>query len=430
MKGHLVMSRKERRKQVILAGVKEGRVDLKTAAVQLEISYRQCRRSYQRYLLEGDAGLIHQSRQRASNRKKAESFKQEVLAYYQEKLMGFGPTFATEKLATAGYTLDHDTLRLWLCRENLWVARRQRAPYRHQRERRQRFGELVQMDGSHHQWFGIEKSCLMNMVDDATTHTLARLYPEETTEGAMRTLWRWIELYGIPQALYVDRKTVYVTEREATLEEALAGAVPLTAFGKACYQLGIELIKAWSPQAKGRVERSHAVYQDRFVKELKWRHIQTLTEANEILESGFCDELNQRFACKPASTEDAHRPLSAEYPLTEIFCINETRVLRNDWTFSYQARCYQVLKPVGTLKPKEKITIRTRLDQTQSFLYQNQFLAVIHLEQRPKAMTKIENKSSAFPVFPKPMTHPWKQLSFQRAQLNKLKKTLAAGQGF
>ncbi|MBS0351154.1 MAG: DDE-type integrase/transposase/recombinase [Proteobacteria bacterium] len=172
-------------------------------------------------------------------------------------------------------------------------------PHHCQQERRHRFGELVQMDGSHHSWIGTEKSCLMNMVDDATGLTLARLFPEETTEGAMRTLWNWIDLYGIPQALYVDRKTVYVTSREPTIEEELAGESPLTAFGKACQKLGITLIKAWSPQAKGRVERSHAVYQDRLFKELKLQQIQNLSEANHLLTKDFCEELNQRFHLIP-----------------------------------------------------------------------------------------------------------------------------------
>lgn len=424
MKGHLLMSQKERRRQLILEGVKENRLTLKMAALQLGISYRQCRRAYQRYLKEGEQGLLHKSRGNLSNRRKSLVFKEEVLNYYQENLSGFGPTFATEKLIAAGYTLDHDTLRRWLCQAGLWQVHRQRAVYRSQRERRQRFGELIQMDGSHHHWFGSEKSCLINMVDDATGRTLARLYPEETTEGVMRTLWDWIALYGIPQALYVDRKTVYVTSREPTLEEELAGEEPLTAFGKACQKLGIVLIKAWSPQAKGRVERNHAVYQDRLVKEFKLQRINTLSEANTLLGMGFCHELNQRFACLPMSEDDAHRPLTPDVILADIFCMEITRVVRNDWTFRHDNHCYQIYKTSqASVRPKARITVRTRLDRTQTVFYQGHCLSYGILEQRPKAVPR-----PAKLVYRSPLNHPLKQASFKRMQAKKL-SALVAGQG-
>src|SRR5690606_23484094 len=164
-------------------------------------------------------------------------------------------------------------------------------PHRERRERRARFGELVQVDGSHHRWFGPDgrQCCLMNLVDDATGCTYSLMFEEETTEAAMQVLWGWITRYGIPQALYVDRKSVYITDREPTVEEQLAGQEPLTAFGHACAKLGIQLITAYSPQAKGRVERNHAVYQDRLVKELRLQGLTTIAEANTLLTCGFVD---------------------------------------------------------------------------------------------------------------------------------------------
>lgn len=427
MEGHLLMSKKERTRKVLFEGVKEKRLTLKVVAQNLELSYRQCCRSYQRYLKQGDKGLLHQSRGRKSNRGKTEEFKKSILKYYQEKLEGFGPTLASEKLSKAGYNMDHETLRRWLLKAGLWSKCRKRSIYRRQRERRHRFGELVQMDGSHHVWFGEERNCLMNMVDDATSKTYARLYEEETTEAAMRTLWGWIERYGIPLALYVDRKNVYVTERDSTLEEQLAGEEPLTAFGKACKKLGIHLIKARSPQAKGRVERSHGVYQDRFVKELKLENKHSIQEGNDILQRGFCDDLNDRFACLPAKQEDAHRPVPSGMMLTDIFCYEETRVLTNDWTLSHKNKWYQIHKESCVkLRPGLKLNVRTHLDGNIVILYKDEPLkhSVIKKPEKVKSPTIIKAINSYKP----PMDHPYKRASFERMQAKKL-KTLAARQG-
>jgi hypothetical protein len=421
MEGHLLMSKKERSRQVIFEGVKEGRITLKTASVSLKISYRQCRRSYQRYQKQGAEGLLHASRARPSNRGKPIMLKEAVLQLYQTKFEGFGPTLASEKLAKLGYKVDHETLRRWLLEANLWQKCRKRHVYRRRRERRACFGELVQMDGSHHVWFGEDRKCLMNMVDDATTTTYARLYEEETTEAAMRTLWGWIERYGIPVALYTDRKNVYVTEREPTLEEELAGVEPLTAFGKACSKLGIHIIKACSPQAKGRVERNHGVYQDRFVKELKLENKESLVLANEVLQQYFCDDLNERFACSPTSTQDAHRPVPEGINLADIFCYEEPRVLNNDWTFSYRNNRYQIDKASSTgLGPRSKLTVRTYLAGHFVVLYKDRFLKH-HLAGKPRATPKPIPPAKASTAYKPPMSHPYKQASFERMQVKKLR---------
>ena len=210
-------------------------------------------RSYKRYREDGDRGLVHRSRGRPSNRAKPEEFRREVLKRYDEKYEDFGPTFVAEKLAEEGLVLDHETLRRWLLAENKWKKKRRRGKHRSRRERKAHFGELVQLDGSHHRWFGPEHpgSCLMNMVDDATGTTLSSMADEETTEAAMGTLWLWIERYGVPSALYTDKKNVFVTDREPTIEEQLAGMEPrrCVAFGKACEKLEIEIITANSPRA-------------------------------------------------------------------------------------------------------------------------------------------------------------------------------------
>jgi len=176
--------------------------------------------------------------------------------------------FAHEKLAEQDLEVDHETLRRWLLQAGLWQKRRKRREHRSRRERRAHFGELVQMDGSPRHWLGNEapEHCLMELVDDATGNTLSLMDTAETTALAMRTLWWWIDRFGVPRALYTDKKNIYVSDRQPTVEEQVAGEEPLTPFGKICQNLGIEIIAANSPQAKGRVERKHGVYQDRFLK--------------------------------------------------------------------------------------------------------------------------------------------------------------------
>ena len=270
------MSTKERERLKIFERVRRGELRKKDAAVLCGLDYRYTRRLYKRYCALGDRGLVHQGRGRQSNRAYGSEFKAAVLKRYQERYSDFGPTLAVEKLAPEGYVLDHEALRGWLRQAGLWQQRRKRARHRSWRERRGHFGELVQLDGSHHKWFeerGL-KCCLMNMVDDAQGTTLSLLAAEETSFAAMET----------------D-----------------SGEEVWTHFGWACKQLGIEIITAPSPEAKGRVERDHGIYQDRLVKELRLAGISTIAAANEFLAAGFCEQLNRKFAVAPRSAVDYHR---------------------------------------------------------------------------------------------------------------------------
>jgi len=389
MKGHLLMSAKERRRKVEFEDIRKGRLTIKEASARLGLSYRHCRRSYKRFREEGDVGLVHRRRGRPSNRAKPQALKEAVLLRYQERYEGFGPVLAMEKLAEEGYVLGRETLRRWLIEHGLYRPQRKGARHRKRRERKAHFGELVQMDGSHHQWFGDEEpaSCLMDMVDDATGMTVALMDEQETTSLAMRTLWRWLRRYGIPRALYTDKKNVFVTNREPTIEEQLAGAEPMTEFGKACKKLGIEIIAANSPQAKGRVERKHGVFQDRFVKELKLQGIYRIEEANELLQNGFVEALNRKFARPPRNQTDLHRPAPTKRELREIFCFEKTRGVANDWTVRCENRFYQILKRNAPLpRPGDKVTVRRLLDGTIQLLYRDKKLRFNEIAQ-PAAPT-------------------------------------------
>jgi len=421
MEGHLLMSQKERKRKSAFDAVQSGRLSLRVASEQLNLSYRQCRRSYRRFREEGDAGLVHRSRGRPSNRRLPQKVRERALQRYRERYSGWGPTLAAEKLAGEGLVVDHETLRRLLMTEGLWVNHRKRAKHRQRRERKQHFGELLQLDGSHHAWFGQGRglSCLMDVVDDATGERLALLAPEETTEAAMRLLWQWIECYGIPQAIYVDKKSVYVALREPTLEEQLANVEPRTAFGAACAKLGIELIAAHSPQAKGRIERTHGVYQDRFVKELALRRITTLATANKLLQNGFTEELNTKFARAPVRTADFHRPIPKGLDLADVFCFEQWRTVQNDWTVRCHNRHYQILEQNRPLpKPKDKVLVRTRLDGSVHLLFRDQpveFRLISTRELRGRLKAQDAQEPPVQPPRPprqrpKPAAdHPWRR---------------------
>lgn len=417
MEGHLLMSHQELERKRVLEQVLEGRLTLQKASELLKLSYRQTLRVYERFKESGAKGLIHRSRGRSSNRRFPEAFRRKVLRRYQERYepLELGPTLVAEKLAAEDLKVDHETLRRWLIADGHWVKRRKRAKHRTRRERRHHFGELVQMDGSHHAWFGADKpkACLMHMVDDATGVGLAFVAEQETTEAAMKTLWLWIERYGVPQALYTDKKNVFVSDREPTLEEQLAGEHPLTEFARACKKLGIGIITANSPQAKGRVERKHGVLQDRFLAELALRGIKTIPSANKILQQGFMDELNAKFAIEPISPEDFHRPVPASVNLADVFCFEVQRTLTNDWTIRHKNRYYQITKDNKPLpRPKDKILMRWRLNGELVLLYKNKPLQFNAFT--PRQFERYDNKQRPIvpdrpPASSKKTGSPWKQ---------------------
>ncbi len=389
----LIMSKKELRRKSILDLVQIGQLSLKDASQRLDVSYRQIRRINQRYSKEGDTGLIHKNRGKVSPRKLPLEMKQNVLALYQEKYWDFGPTLASEKLLEEdGYQLHAETLRLWLKEAGLWQNHRQRKAHRKRRNRRDRFGELLQLDGSIHAWItGIDvKQCLMNLVDDATGKTLSLMDIGETTAGAFRLLNGWIKLHGIPMAIYVDLKSLYVSPKALQAEEGWTEPEWLTHFSSACKELGIEIIKAYSPQAKGRVERSHGVYQDRLVKEIRLKKIQTIEEVNHLLRSGFVDALNKKFMKTPHCLEDAHITLLPDQRLDDILCWKYSRIVSNDFVIRFENQLFQIDKCYGqAIRPKQTITLKRHLNGRISLWSKGQKIGYHTIEQREeKALEK------------------------------------------
>src|SRR5258708_12708582 len=341
------MSARELTRVEVLSRVKAGTLSVGSAATVLGVSYRQAKRLARRYRTEGAKGLQHRSAGGASNHARPTAERARVLRLVREKYSGtvdvrFGPTLAAEHLASEDGLKGHrDTLRRGMLAAGLWSRARKRAPHRQRRARKAHFGELVQLDGSFHDWYETRgpRGCLMNLVDDATGRTLARLGGEETIWAAADVLRRWIEAYGVPLALYTDWKNVYV--RVPNAEEQVTGAVPLTQFGRMCASLEIQIIAASSPQAKGRVERNHGTHQDRLVKKLRRLRIADATAANAFLETTYLPEHNARFTQGPASTDDFHRRTPSRTTLDRVFQLEETRVLSHDWGIRYDTRYFQ-----------------------------------------------------------------------------------------
>lgn len=259
----LIMSKKELERKTLLEGYRHGKLTLLDCSIRLEISYRQMKRIWKNYLIEGDAGLCHKNRGNKPHNAYSEEFKAKILNLYQEKYREFGPRFAAEKMQEDDKERIHEeTLRLWLKEKGLWSKKRKRVVYRERRERKPCFGELLQIDGSIHHWFSDERcDCLLNMVDDATGITFALLDTGETTYILLTCLKKWIEKYGIPKAVYVDLKSVYVGTKhfKSPYDDGL-DKEGFSVFERVCRQLGIQIIRAYSPQAKGRVERKHGVF--------------------------------------------------------------------------------------------------------------------------------------------------------------------------
>jgi transposase len=361
--GRTAMSTKELKRAGVLARVKAGTLSLRSAAALMDVSYRQAKRLYVRYRQQGGAGLKHRSAGRASNRATKGKVRTRVLALIRAKYGGevgvrFGPTLAAEHLASEdGLAINHDTLRRWMLAAGLWSRARKHSPYRRRRERKAHFGELVQLDGSVHPWFEDRgpSSCLLTLVDDATGTTLGRFGAQETIWAAVGVLRAWIDRSGIPQALYTDWKNVYV--RGPNEEERVTGAEPLTQFGRMCATLGIQIIPASSPQAKGRIERNHGTQQDRLVKKLRRQGIADVAAANTFLEMGYWADHNARFAQPAASAEDFHVRVPRGLRLDAVFRLEETRTVSNDWVVRYHNRLLQLERQSGQAPARSTVRV-------------------------------------------------------------------------
>ena len=408
------MSTRERRRMGWMTRVAEGMLKLRMAAVMMRVSYRQAKRIWRRYRNEGDAGLVHRGRGQCSNRARPAAEQKRALALYAKQYAGFGPLLASEHLAEdQGLKVDHETLRRWLLAAELWHPRRRRATHREARERRPRQGDLVQIDGSEHDWFEGrgERTVLMVMIDDATNTTLARFYPAEDTAAAYDIFERYVSLYGLPAALYPDRDSIYVCTREASLEEDLANVGPETQFARAMRELGVELIPAYSPQAKGRVERRHGLFQDRLVKEMRLLGLRTIEAANAYLEETFLALVNARYTVMARDPANGHQPRPTTATLSLVLSWQEPRSVAKDWTLRWRNRRFQIDARHAALGlPGRRVVVAERRDGTLAILYRGRQLT---FRNAPEPATPTP-KPSAPPDRPRTVhtpaaNHPWRR---------------------
>jgi hypothetical protein len=408
--GALLMSQKERKRLVVLEQVKAKQLTLVKAAEVMRVCYRQAKRLWQRFEKLGDAGLVHQGRGRPSGRRKPGKVRTKVLARYQQRYPDFGPTLAAEKLRAEGLKIDHETLRRWLIAEGKWAVRRRRQQHRQWRERKACFGEMVQLDGSHHDWFEgrAKRAVLMVMVDDATSKTYAQFFEEETTRASFDMFAQWARRYGVPQSVYVDRDSIYRCERVATVEEQVAGEEPQTQFGRAMKQLGVTLILANSPQAKGRVERRNAVFQDRLVKEMRLAGISDVSAANEFLRKTFLPEMNRRWTVKAASQADVHRAMPQQ--LDAILSWEVERVVQRDWTVVCERRWYQIDKKHEALSlAGRKVTVRERRCGKVELVHKGRVLRARELPAKPERAQLEPRRVGRVRLVKPAAAHPWKR---------------------
>ena len=412
------MSERELKRAAVLGQVKGGAWTLVEAAERMEVSYRQAKRLWKRYQSKGAAGLVHRSAGRSSNRARPKRVRTKVVRLIRQKYSGevgqrFGPTLATEHLASEDQIeISTTTVRRWMLAEGLWSRERKVREHRQRRARRPHFGELVQLDGSFHDWLEGRgpRGCLMNLVDDATSTTLCRMGEQETIWAAVGVLRAWMEKYGVPRALYTDWKNVYV--REPTAQELRHGKPGLTQFGRMCERLGIKIIAAGSPQAKGRVERNHGTHQDRLVKKLRRKKIVTHAAVNQYLEQDYCDDHNRRFAIDASSDVDYHLPKPDAKQRREIFRLETERVLGNDWVVRHDNHFYQVEGQSHSYAPaKSKVTVCEWEDGTMEIQYRERKLSWHEIQERPgkPAVATSKRRESYTPQAAHLPNHPWRR---------------------
>jgi transposase len=436
------MSTKELRRVSVMGRVLAGTLGLGDAAGLLSVSYRQVKRLAQRYRAEGAAGLKHRSAGRPSNRAKPSADRARALALVREKYSGdpttrFGPTLAAEHLASEdGIVVDHETLRRWLVAAGLWSRARKRSPHRQRRERKAHFGELLQLDGSFHRWFEDRgpTCCLLTLVDDATGQTWGRFSAQETIWAAVDVLRAWIGAHGLPQALYTDWKNVYV--RAPTESERLAETVPRTQFGRMCATLGIQIIPASSPQAKGRIERNHGTHQDRLVKKLRRVGLGDLASANTWLETTYWADHNQRFAHPAAAPEDFHVAAPRAVRLDQVFRLETARTVSTDWVVRYDSRFFQIERQSQRPPARSTVQVFEAADGQVEIRYRDQRMrsheiAPADVRARhtvtPRAYLPpaVAPERVAKPKRLRPVAdHPWRKMMHVAAQEGLAKKAL------
>ena len=407
MEGILTMSQRELDRLQIIKKIESKELTVEQGGSLMGISSRQTYRILKKIKEEGSKGIIHKLRGKNSNRGYPEELKKQAIRIYRSGYSDYGPTLFSEQLVENHHiSIDHETIRRWLRAKAITTSMRRKRPHRKKRERRSCFGEMLQFDGSHHDWFegrGAE-CCLLNCVDDSTGRVYLRFAISENTQDVLKTLWDYVNKHGIPRSIYTDRYKVYKAEGK------------LTDFGRAMKELNVETIYANSPQAKGRVERVNRTLQDRLIKALRGEGISNIAEANSYVQKKFIKKYNSRFAINP-DVPDVHR-MAKGYDLKNIFCYKTSRQVRNDYTINLAGEYIQLLKGSSPLpRPKQSVTICRWLNGEIHIYFNGQEINFKHLEDKPG--------KKGYKVHAVAKDHPWRRLN-QKIKDDKQRNYLAA----
>lgn len=425
----LTLSQSERDDLVVLRQMAEHRLSVAEGARRLEIGTRQMRRRLRAYEAKGDAAVVHGLRGRPSNRRLPEDLRRSALERAREQLYrDFGPTLLSEHLERDRIgSVDPSTLRLWMIAEGLWQPMKRGQRHRRRRERRAALGELVLMDTSIHDWLeqrSSEDIVLIALIDDATSRLFCRFFPKDDGASNRQLLVDYLTRHGRMGAVYADQASHFqVTSRRKRRQEQDEEAA-LTLIERALNALEIELIRALSPQAKGRVERLFGTLQDRLIKEMRIKGIDSLEAANRFLEEEFIPFWNERFAVAPREPLDAHRALPEGTGLLRLFAETEERVIGYDFSFRYRNRFYQIetVDADGAM-PKTRVTIERRLDGTTRFRWRDRYVMPTPLFEPPARIAPVRpplqhprplQGAAAQPI---PPQHPWRRFPIRVGKL-------------
>ena len=410
----------------VIRDVLDGKLTQIEAGAILKRSDRQIRRLCEKVKRQGNAGIRHGlCGQRSNNRLEVELLEQALSALHDPLWKGFGPTFALEKLDEYyGINLGEGTVRKLMTSSGIWQARHRGARHRSWRPRRICVGMLTQLDGSDHDWFeGRGPRCaLIIYIDDATSQVLYGEFAKvEDTLTLMRTTKTYLQKRGRPVAFYVDKDSIYKVNRQASVDEDLRDEYPMTQFTRAMSELGVAVIAADSPQAKGRVERGFDTHQDRLVKELRLRGISTMEAANRYLWDDYTPEHNARYAVDPASSSDVHKPLLAQHDLEKILSLRTERTVYNDFTVRFKKHFLQILsqQPLR-VRPKSKVFVEVRLDGSTHVRFKDCYLNFKTLPKRPERPPErrkyAKPGSPAYRYYKPAAAHPWRRYGAGVAQ--------------
>jgi transposase len=409
------MSVKELNRLEVMQRLSEKQMSQKEAGNILDLSVRQIKRLLKAYRQQGAAGLVSNHRGRKSNNRLAAEVKKQALNLLKTKYKGFGPTLAHEKLVEREkLKLSDESVRKLMIEEELWKPRKAKKVIIHQlRERRACFGELIQIDGSPHDWFeGRAPACvLLVFIDDATGKLVQlRFVGSESFFSYCQAAEGYFRQFGKPVAFYSDKHGIF----RVNVPSRGAGEA-LTQFGRAMQELDIQIICANSPQAKGRVERVIQTLQDRLPKELRLRGISNIADGNAYLPE-FLEDFNQRFAVEARSSVNAHRPLTAKDDLVRILTWQETRTLSKNLTLQFEKIVYQIQthRPSYALR-NAQVTVCVNAQEEIAILYNGKTLAFTVYKQQAKQAEIVSTKQldqalsqTRLPLKPAP-EHPWRK---------------------